>query len=134
MDKRVKWGLIGLAAVVVAYFGYQWWQNRSSSGGSGVPQLGTNLNSVAPELIAGSTGPNSGLNNYGGGLTLNVSNPVTQQSSTTSTGGTGPSTTSPPSPASGQPHRWLSKPGMMIPGGAKFRLITPPPNMVPGVS
>ena len=50
--------LVGLAALgVAAYVGYRWWQARQ---GNEVGGLGTNLNSIAPELIGGSTGPSVG--------------------------------------------------------------------------
>lgn len=60
MDNRVKTALIVVGIAVAAYLGYRWWENRKASG-SPTGALGTNLNSVAPELIGGSSGPNSGL-------------------------------------------------------------------------
>lgn len=63
--------IIGLGALALWVV---WEYYKSLSGGSGSPTgaLGTNLNSVAPELIGGSTGPNSGLNYYGGSTVLNI--------------------------------------------------------------
>lgn len=55
---------VGVAAVVL-YFGIRWYENRKAAqlgnAQGGAPGgLGTNLNSVAPELIGGSTGPSIG--------------------------------------------------------------------------
>jgi hypothetical protein len=55
---------IGVAVLAVgAYLIYRWYQNRQQSQGSGqsaISQLGSNLNSMAPELVGGSSGPTSG--------------------------------------------------------------------------
>lgn len=67
---------IALAAVA-AYLGYKWWHNRQSQGlGPGVPQLGTNLNSIAPELIGGSAGPNSGLTYNEAPINVTLTQPI----------------------------------------------------------
>lgn len=58
------------ALAVAGYLGYRWWANRQSGG-----QLGANLNSVAPEMIAGSS---SGVTYVGGSTTVNLEEPVTQ--------------------------------------------------------
>lgn len=79
MDKKTKTVLLIAAAVVAAYMGYRWWQNRKS-GGAG---LGTNLNSLAPALVAGSSGPASGLNYYAGTTNVTFTEPVAQSSSNT---------------------------------------------------
>jgi hypothetical protein len=46
-----------IVAAVVVYVAYRWYQARQ---GNQVGGLGTNLNSVAPELVGGSTGPSVG--------------------------------------------------------------------------
>lgn len=72
------------AAVVAAYFGYRWYQNRqAANAASGTStaagsQLGTNLNSTAPDLVAGSQGPNSGLSYYAGQTQVTLSQPASQ--------------------------------------------------------
>lgn len=60
MDKRVRLLLIVGALAVAAYLGYRWMKSRqagNASPDSPTGGLGTNLNSVAPELVGGSTGP-----------------------------------------------------------------------------
>lgn len=63
MNKNVKVA-IGIAALAVAaYLAYRWYQNRQAQQGTGqsaISQLGSNLNSMAPELVGGSSGPTSG--------------------------------------------------------------------------
>jgi hypothetical protein len=55
MNKKT-WMAIGAVVLVaaVAYVAYRWWQARGSSN-EAQPPVGTNLNSVAPELVAGPT-------------------------------------------------------------------------------
>jgi|SRR5215831_1917922 len=77
MTKRQKTIAIIVGVAVAAYLVYRWYKYKQQ--GSGVPQLGTNLNSVAPELIGGSHGPQSGLNYYQGSTTIYLSEAVTQQ-------------------------------------------------------
>lgn len=61
MKKHGTMFLIGLAAAIVAFFVWRWWSNRqANSGGAVAPGGSTDLNSVAPELIGGSSGPNVG--------------------------------------------------------------------------
>lgn len=62
MNKNVRTILIVGAVAVAAYFAWRWWQNRQLEQGNTSPisQLGTNLNSLAPELVGGSSGPTSG--------------------------------------------------------------------------
>ena len=61
MPKNTRMLLIVAGFAVAAYFAYRWYQNRQASqGGSPTGSTGTNLNSVAPELIGGSTGPSVG--------------------------------------------------------------------------
>lgn len=75
MDKRLKTALILVGVAVAVYLGYRWYQNRQSSSQG----LGSNLNSAAPELVAGSSGPSSGLNYYAGSTTVDITEPVTSQ-------------------------------------------------------
>lgn len=71
----------GLA--VVAYFVYRWYVNQQSgSTNSPTGSLGTNLNSIAPELVAGSTGPTSGLVYNQAPTTVNLTLPNGSQSQT----------------------------------------------------
>ena len=72
MNPRLKTALIIAGLAVAAYLGYRWWENRSGSSGG----LGANLNSAAPELIAGSSGPDSGLDYNAGSTTLNITENV----------------------------------------------------------
>lgn len=63
MNKNARTVLIIAGLAVGAYFLYRWYVNRqaATSGGQGaVSQLGSNLNSLAPELVGGSSGPSSG--------------------------------------------------------------------------
>jgi hypothetical protein len=62
MNKNLKIGLIVLVIAVAAYFAWQWWKNRQTSDSLQSPtqSFGTNLNSVAPELVGGSAGPSVG--------------------------------------------------------------------------
>lgn len=55
--------IIGVAVLAVAaYFAWRWWQNRQAANDANSPtgSFGTNLNSVAPELVGGSSGPSVG--------------------------------------------------------------------------
>lgn len=88
--KQKKLLLIG-AVAVAAYLAYRWYQSRQQSNNSS-GQLGTNLNSVAPALIGGSSGPSSGLNYYAGTTEVYTSNPISQPSGGTTTQGSGGST------------------------------------------
>lgn len=76
MKKKTKTYIIIGVALVAAYFVYRWYMSQQSgiSGNAGTG-LGSNLNSIAPELAAGSTGPNSGLNYYGGNTTVYLTMP-----------------------------------------------------------
>lgn len=57
MSSKQMWTLLILVALAVgAWFLWKWWKNYQAQGG-GAPQLGTNLNSIAPELVGGSSGP-----------------------------------------------------------------------------
>jgi hypothetical protein len=57
VSSKTMWTLLIVAAFVIgAYFLYQWWKKYQAQNG-GSFSLGTNLNSVAPELIGGSSGP-----------------------------------------------------------------------------
>lgn len=60
MDKRLKIGLIVVVVAIVAYMTYKWWLGRQSTIQSPTQSFGTNLNSVAPELVGGSAGPSVG--------------------------------------------------------------------------
>lgn len=97
MNAKQKKAVLLIAIAAAAYLGYRWWSNRqSSSSGTG---LGANLNSLAPALVAGSTGPQSGLNYYAGSTAIYVTQPVNQSASKSST------TTNPPPPHK-QPGPW----------------------------
>lgn len=80
MTKNQKTALILAGVAVAAYLVYRWYtsqqQNNTNSTG-----LGSNLNSLAPSLIAGSSGPSSGLNYYEGSTTVFTSKPMTQPAS-----------------------------------------------------
>jgi|SRR5215831_3100571 len=57
MNANTKKLVILGALAVSAYFAYRWWVNRQNGTDTGgLPQLGTNLNSVAPDLLAGPGG------------------------------------------------------------------------------
>lgn len=57
MSSKTMWTLLILVALAVGvWFLWKWWKNYQAQGG-GAPQLGTNLNSIAPELVGGSSGP-----------------------------------------------------------------------------
>lgn len=63
MTKKTAHALIIVAVVAVAgYLAYRWYRNRQANGASGMNEsgLGSNLNSVAPELVGGSAGPTAG--------------------------------------------------------------------------
>lgn len=62
MSKKQKIILGVVVLAVAAYFGYRWWKGRQDQGNAESPTggLGTNLNSVAPELVGGSSGPEVG--------------------------------------------------------------------------
>ena len=56
MDKRWKTLIIVGVVAVAGYLAWRWYQNyKANTPGGG--QLGTNLNSIAPELVGGSQGP-----------------------------------------------------------------------------
>jgi hypothetical protein len=58
VNKQVRLLLIIGGLAVVAYVGWRWYQSRlAASGTSPTGTLGTNLNSIAPELVGGSSGP-----------------------------------------------------------------------------
>lgn len=59
MNKNLRITLILAALAVAGYLGYRWWQNRQASA-SPTGSFGSNLNSVAPELVGGSAGPSAG--------------------------------------------------------------------------
>lgn len=55
MKSSHTWIIAGVAAVAV-FLAWRWWQQyQAAQPGGG--QLGTNLNSIAPELVGGSQGP-----------------------------------------------------------------------------
>lgn len=61
MSKRTKVVLIVAALAAAGYIAYRLWKNRQGSGtGDQDSGLGANLNSVAPELVGGSSGPQVG--------------------------------------------------------------------------
>lgn len=85
MKKEQKLILILVAVAAGGYLILRWWENRQS--GSNETGLGTNLNSLPSALVAGSTGPQSGLNYYAGATNVYVSENVTQAASSAKTGG-----------------------------------------------
>ena len=57
-DKAVKTLILAAVLIGGGWLAWKWYQNyKAGQAGGGVPQLGTNLNSIAPELVGGSTGP-----------------------------------------------------------------------------
>lgn len=83
MNKRTRTILIVIGVAVAAYLAYRWYTNRQSSAtNSPTGSLGTNLNSIAPELVAGSTGPTSGLVYNQAPTTVNLTLPNGSQSQT----------------------------------------------------
>jgi hypothetical protein len=62
MPKNTRSLLLLGALAVAAYLAYRWYESKkaAAAGGSPTGALGTNLNSVAPELIGGSSGPSVG--------------------------------------------------------------------------
>jgi hypothetical protein len=82
MDKKQKTTLALVALAVGAYLVYRWYMNRQANS-QGTGQLGSNLNSIAPALIAGSAGPTSGLTYYAGNTTVYSAAPVSQPSAPT---------------------------------------------------
>lgn len=61
MKKEVKVALIVAVVAVGAYLAWRWYRNRQENqSGSPTGSLGANLNSVAPELVGGSSGPSAG--------------------------------------------------------------------------
>jgi hypothetical protein len=97
MDKKLKTTLILAGVAVAAYLIYRHMKN-SQSNSTGTSQLGTNLNSVAPALIAGSSGPSSGLNYYAGSTTVYTAAPVSTA--------TAPTSSSTPATPAGTGRRW----------------------------
>lgn len=84
MSKRTRTILIVIGVAVAAYLAYRWYSNRNSGSPVNSPtgSLGTNLNSIAPELVAGSTGPTSGLVYNQAPTTVNLTLPNGSQSQT----------------------------------------------------
>ena len=63
MKREAKIVLVLGVVAVAGYLFWRWYQARQAAaqGGQGaVSQLGSNLNSIAPELVGGSAGPSSG--------------------------------------------------------------------------
>jgi hypothetical protein len=60
MDRRTKIILVVGALIVAGYIAWRYYESKKNNESSGTGQLGSNLNSVAPELIGGSTGPSLG--------------------------------------------------------------------------
>lgn len=60
--KNIKLIVVIAAVAVAAFLAWRWWSNRQATGnGNAVaPGGSSNLNSVAPELIGGSSGPEVG--------------------------------------------------------------------------
>jgi hypothetical protein len=63
VSKNTRMLLVLAGLAVAAYLVYRWYENKQAAaagGNSGTTGTGTNLNSVAPELVGGSTGPSIG--------------------------------------------------------------------------
>lgn len=56
-DKTLKTLILVVVLAGGAYLAWRFYQNYKAGQTGGVPQLGTNLNSIAPELVGGSAGP-----------------------------------------------------------------------------
>lgn len=56
MNKTAKMAIIIGVVAVAGFLAWRWWQQRQAATPGG-GQLGTNLNSIAPELVGGSSGP-----------------------------------------------------------------------------
>lgn len=56
MSKGIKVTLLLAGLAVAGYLAWRWYQQRQASTPGG-GQLGTNLNSIAPYLVGGSSGP-----------------------------------------------------------------------------
>jgi hypothetical protein len=97
MDKKAKTTLILAGVAVAAYLAYRWYMNKQANSQS-TGQLGSNLNSVAPALIGGSSGPTSGLSYYAGATNVYTAAPVSTSSS--------PTTPTTPTTPTGTGRRW----------------------------
>jgi hypothetical protein len=97
MDKKQKTTLILAVVAVAVYLAYRWYENKQSAN-QGTTQLGSNLNSIAPALIAGSSGPTSGLSYYAGSTNVYESAPVSTA--------TAPTAATTPTTPSGSGRRW----------------------------
>ena len=60
MNKNTKLILIIVGVVAGGYLLWSLWKNHQAQGSANGVATGTNLNSVAPELVGGSAGPNVG--------------------------------------------------------------------------
>lgn len=92
MPKRTRVILIVIVVAIAGYLAYRWYKNRNSTGLAGnTAGTGSNLNSLAPELVAGSSGPSSGLTYEPGSTTVDLTLPdgTTPAQTTTQTGGGG---------------------------------------------
>lgn len=80
MNKRTAIVLAAVAGVVViGYVVYRWYQSRAASN-SPTGSVGTNLNSIAPELVGGSSGPSVGpALSAPVNITLNETSPAASQ-------------------------------------------------------
>lgn len=86
MTKGMKTFLIIAVLAVVAYFVYEWYVGQNSTTGG---SLGANLNSAAPEMVAGSSGPNSGLTYNQGSTYVYLTESGTNSSTSSNTPATG---------------------------------------------
>jgi hypothetical protein len=119
--KQIRIGIIVAVVLVAGYFAYRWYSNRQSGNPSPTGGLGTNLNSVAPELVGGSTGPDSGLDNIQPPETVTINLPNGQPSDTD--GGPGPNPPPPHEPCPAGFHR--------TPNGGCARNPKPKPKRCP---
>jgi hypothetical protein len=75
VNKTTKIVLVVAVLAVLGYFGWKVWSNyQASKGNPNAASEGTNLNSAAPQLVGGSTGPS-----VGAGPALPITINVTEQ-------------------------------------------------------
>jgi hypothetical protein len=110
MSKQAKTILIVAVIAAAAYLAYAWYKNKKAQQGTSSSGQGTNLNSVAPELIGGSTGPAVGPS-----VEVPITITLTDSSSTPPSGSsanpTGMQTAASDIPAMNSPDTWRGRAG-----------------------